>query len=76
MQVQQGLNTICNAPAECFNASRDIELSSSCDNSRRNLTVGEPIQPSAVCYGTCRTMLNNVVAECGNVSILLFKYIR
>ena len=71
VQVQQGLDTICNAPAGCFNASRDIQRDASCDNSRVNLTTGEPIQPSDVCYGNCRTMLDSVVAECGNVSILI-----
>ena len=70
VQVQQGIDTICNAPAGCFNASRDIQRDTSCDNSRVNLTTGEPIQPSDVCYGNCRTMLDSVVAECGNVSSL------
>lgn len=73
IQVQQGLDTICNAPAGCFNASRDIRATS-CDYSRVNLTIGDPIQPSVVCYGSCRTMLNRVITECGNVSILMHSY--
>ena len=70
MEVQQGLNTLCNASAACFNVSRNGQGNHNCANARRNLTIGAPVQPSYVCYGTCRTLLNDVLNGCGEVGIL------
>lgn len=36
-----------------------------CDNARKNFSAASP---SYVCNGTCRNLLDDVVAECGNVS--------
>lgn len=67
MEVEQGLELICDAPPLCFNATRNLRSDPTCDNARNNFSAADP---SFVCNGTCRAMLDDVVTECGNVSAL------
>ena len=61
----QGLDLLCNAPPGCFNATMTIQGDFFCDMARMNLSAANP---STVCNGSCRALLDDLVNECGNVS--------
>lgn len=64
-EVQADLTLICDAPAGCFNATRDLMNDYFCDLARMDLSANQNL----VCNGSCRALLDAVITECGNVSV-------
>ena len=68
MELQDALYLLCDAPVGCFNATMNIRADYFCDAAFRNLTAAVP---SYVCNGSCGALLDEIVTECGNVSVLM-----
>lgn len=66
IEVKTNLDLLCNELPGCYNATRDIRGDPSCDMARTNLTAANP---SFVCNGSCRALLDGVANGCGDVSV-------